>query len=467
MNLDPRALFRRIQNAVEGIRSSYWFFPVQMAVFSGVIALASVELDRRTSAAWIEQTAWATQFGAEGARSVLSTIAGSMMTVTGVVFSINVVALTLASSQFGPRLLRSFLRDRKSQLALGTFLSTFFYSLLVLRSVAASERVPVVATSGAVLLAAISLFVLIFYIHHAATSIQASNVVAAVANEIRERIPKTFAEGEDDRADASLRALGSEGSGRPICADREGYVRIVGLEELVGIAEENDLLIRLDVAPGTFVPIGSTLARATSTSGGAPAPAPAQTDELDGALEERIRECLLLGDSRTPVQDLGFLTSQLSEMAVRALSPGINDPTTAIGCIHRLGGVLAQLEGRKISSHHHFDAEGVLRVVSAEDGFEEILAGAFDPIRRYGAHDASVVEALLGAVAAGAENRRDERRRRALEAHAHAFRAAFESARSMHSARDAAIVEAAFERTERALAGAGTRSACGPDLRSV
>lgn len=465
MKLDPRALFRRIQNAVEGIRSSYWFFPVQMAVVSGGIALASVELDRRTSAAWIEQTAWATQFGAEGARSVLSTIAGSMMTVTGVVFSINVVALTLASSQFGPRLLRSFLRDRKSQLALGTFLSTFFYSLLVLRSVAASERVPVVATSGAVLLAAISLFVLIFYIHHAATSIQASNVVAAVANEIRERIPKTFAEGEDDRADASLRAVDGEGAGRPVCADREGYVRIVGLEELVGIAEENDLLIRLDVAPGSFVPIGSPLAHAASAADGTAAPA--ETGELDGALAGRIRECILVGDSRTPVQDLGFLTSQLSEMAVRALSPGINDPTTAIGCIHRLGGVLAQLAGRKIASHRHFDAEGVLRVVSAEDGFEEILAGAFDPIRRYGAHDASVVEALLGAVAAGAENGRDPRRRRALEAHARTFRAAFESARAMHSARDAAIVEAACARTARALDGAGARSACGPDLRSV
>ncbi|MEZ4282332.1 MAG: DUF2254 domain-containing protein [Myxococcota bacterium] len=463
MTLDPRALFRRIRNGIEGIRSSYWFFPVLMATAAGVVALAAVEFDQRTSAAWIEQTEWAAQFGADGARSVLSTIAGSMMTVTGVVFSINVVALTLASSQFGPRLLRSFLRDRKSQLALGTFLSTFFYSLLVLRSVAASEKVPVVATSGAVLLAAVSLFVLIFYIHHAATSIQASNVVAAVAEEIRERIPKTFPAGEDDCAGGSLPAIDSERgrlpepANRRVCSEQEGYVRIVGIDELVGIAKEHDLLIRLDVAPGSFVPIGSTIARASGT---ATAEAPT-ADDLEDLVADRIRDCLLLGESRTPVQDLGFLTSQLSEMAVRALSPGINDPTTAIGCIHRLGGVLAQLAGRKISSNHHFDPEGILRVVSSEDGFEEILSGAFDPIRRYGAHDASVVEALLDALVAGAENRRDARRLRTLESHAYAFRAAFESARETHSPRDAAIVEAAFERAVHALDATGRLDACG------
>ena len=173
----------------ETIRESYWFYPGQMTISAGLLAVAAVEIDRRVPPEATASIPWLSYVSAESARSVLSTVAGSMMTVTGVVFSITIVALTLTSSQFGPRLLRTFFRDRGTQISLGAFLATYLYSLVVLRAVENPERVPYIATAGAVVFAIVSVFVLIFFIHHAAIALQASSVIAAVSREIEAQIP--------------------------------------------------------------------------------------------------------------------------------------------------------------------------------------------------------------------------------------------------------------------------------------
>lgn len=440
----------------DALRGSYWFFPGLMAGLSGASALAVVELDRGLAAESAILAPWLTKVSADGARAVLSTVAGSMITVTGVVFSITVVALTLTSSQFGPRLLRSFFRDRGSQVAFGTFLATFCYSLLVLRAVGTPERVPYLATLGSVILAIASLVVLIFFIHHAASSIQASSVIAAVAQEIREQIPTLFPESlGEDRADRSpeqnwARADEIERRGRTITTDAEGYVRVLDEDAILRQAHDRDALIRLDARPGDFVTRGTSIARVL----------PPEVVDADFAVS--LRNACLLGDHRTPVQDLCFLTDQLAEMAVRALSPGVNDPKTAVECIHRLGGVVAQLTDRSMPSEFRHDSTGRLRVIVAPTRFEAVVASCFDAIRRHGAHDPQVVVALLDAIATSVRVCSSAERLGVLEEHVREACGAFEGSRGSASKRDRLQVERAFvaagmaiEAARRSQAGRG------------
>lgn len=428
------------QDNWDAVRSSYWLFPVLMALVSGVAALALIELDRRFWIGGTDEIPWIGRVSASSARVVLSTIAGSMMTVTGVVFSITVVALTLASSQFGPRLLRTFFRDRGSQVALGTFLSTFFFSLLVLRAVENPERVPVVATAVAVIFAVVSLFVLIYFVHHVASSLQASSVIAAVAREIDEQLPVLFpsriGEGAKQPIDVDVnevrRRLAEEGI--VIRSRRDGYVRIVNEAALLELSRRHDLCVELLIRPGGFVTAESPVLRILAAE----------------SLEERdmdaLRECVLLGDVRTPVQDLGYLTGQLSEMAVRALSPGINDPSTAIACIDRLGSVVERLSGLDMPSAYRLDESGELRVIADPPSYAELVSNCFGAVRRYGAGDLEVALTLLDKLAIAANACQSRPRRRILREQAGEVLAHFVRADRGASANDRRQLRLAFER---------------------
>ena len=181
----------RLRAAWETIRTTYWAVPSVMALTALALSVGMIQLDRTLTPKLLGTLSWVYTGGPEGARAVLSTIAGSMITVAGVTFSITIVALTLASQQFGPRLLRSFLRDLGNQIVLGTFVSTFVYCLLVLRTVRGNDDaqfVPHLAVTLGVVLAMLSLGVLIFFIHHVSTSIQASQIIASVAADLEASI---------------------------------------------------------------------------------------------------------------------------------------------------------------------------------------------------------------------------------------------------------------------------------------
>ena len=181
----------------DSLRSSFWFVPATMAACAVALALASVSLDEAVTYEWIKAQGWAYTGGAEGASLVLSTIAGSMITITGVVFSMTLVALSLASSQLGPRLLRNFMRDRMNQVVLGTFVATFVYCLVVLRTIRRADEVlfvPHISVTFGVLLALVGLGVLIYFIHHVSVSIQADEVVARVGKELMAEIDRLFPE---------------------------------------------------------------------------------------------------------------------------------------------------------------------------------------------------------------------------------------------------------------------------------
>jgi uncharacterized membrane protein len=386
----------RLRASWEYLRGTYWAVPSALAVAAVGLSVAMIQLDEAATASLLDRLSWVYTGGPEGARAVLSTIAASMITVAGVTFSITIVALTLASQQFGPRLLRNFLRDLGNQVVLGTFVSTFIYCLLVLRTVRGSddeEFVPHLAVTVGVVLAMLSLGVLIFFIHHVATSIQASRIIANVADDLEGAINRLFPEtiGEDAATadpggtppDESSAV--EEGS-REVRATTTGYVQAIDAQGLMDLARERNVVLRVRSRPGAFVREGQALL----TVG----PAPPHGDRDD----RPFLKLFIIGSDRTGTQDVTFFMDQLVELAVRALSPGINDPGTARLCIDRLEQALCHLGGRRIPSPARLDDDGRVRVFACPLTFAGIVESAFDEIARYGRSSVSVTCRLLEAL---------------------------------------------------------------------
>src|SRR4051794_4058837 len=254
----------RITQRIERLRSSIWLVPAVCTVLAGILAFALIEFDTRYGA----QTGglpWSFVGGAESARSVLSTIAGSMITVAGTVYSITIVVLTLASVQFAPRVLGSFMRDRANQVVLGFFVATFAYCLLVLRSIRSTDEgefVPHTAVTGGVDLALISLAMLIYFIDHIFHAIQVSNIIANVSHQTMEQInhlyPKTWHEGQSEPKTAPDPAL----DWAPVLAAHSGYLQFVVYESLLRVATRAGIIIRQDRSVGSFVIAGAPLVSA-------------------------------------------------------------------------------------------------------------------------------------------------------------------------------------------------------------
>ena len=431
----------RIAQIWETVSSSLWFVPSVMTLLALCLALAGIAFDVATD----DTSGWAYGGGPDGAREVLSAIAGSMITVAGVAFSITIVALTLASQQFGPRLLRNFMRDRGNQVVLGTFIATFTYCLIVLRTIRSSDSdfVPHVSVTVAILLALASLGVLIYFIHHAAVSIQAPEVIAMVATDIEEGIERLFPEKighppEEDQADISDDMVRDfELNGDTLTATKSGYLQSIHNDGLMEVAKENNLVLLLKCRPGDFVVPAGELAKCR--------PRGRVTDEVANA----IQRAFIFGTQRTHLQDVEFSIEQLVEVAVRALSPGVNDPFTAINCIDRIAAVLCLLAQRSFPSPLRYDDEGNLRVIARPVTFAGIVNAAFDPIRQYGRSSVAVTIRLLEAISTIASCTERERDREAL------LNQALMIERGSHEAvpeeKDRADVEERFKKALEAL----------------
>jgi len=457
----------RLLRLWDSLRASYWFVPSVMTLGAVGAAQGALVLDRLLLADGGGMVTWLHAAGEpEGARLLLSTVAGSMITVAGVTFSILVVALSLASSQFGPRLLRGFLRDRANQVVLGTFISTFVYCLLVIRNVpmgveGSVAAVPQVSVAVALLLGLAGVAVLIYFIHHAATSIQASHVIEMAGAELDEAIRQTFP--ALDQEEGSRAALvpadalpdGFEEEAATVEAGASGYVQEIDTEGLVALAGEREAVVELLHGRGSFVVEGGPLARV--------APAAAADEEVG----EAIRSALVLAAGRVSSRDVERGVSQLAEVAVRALSPGINDPFTAGQVLDRLGQSLALLGERKLPTPC-FHEDGVLRLVVPIPSVPDLLHLAFDQIRHYGKGDPRVPVDLLETLTRVAVKARHRGLRRELLRQAERVRS---SAAATLGEDDLERVEAAFETARAILTGergaaspqnAGRNAASGP-----
>ncbi|HXH84440.1 MAG TPA: DUF2254 domain-containing protein [Candidatus Tectomicrobia bacterium] len=380
----------------ESIRTSFWFVPAVLSAGAAALAIGLLVLDVSLDSSAVKGLAVVYLGGADGARSLLSTLAGSLATVIGVAFSVTIVSLQLASSQFGPRILRTFIRDRGNQAVLGTLVATFVYCLLVLRSVRGGDGVargfvPHIAVTGGVLLGFVSVAMLIYFIHHLSVSIQADRVVAAVAHDLEHATtalyPEPLGAGERlEHAHVPAVPAAMQERAHEVTASTSGYLQMVDAERMLAIATEADLIVRVEQSPGDFVMPGTPLALVWPAERGS------------GPLDKRLRRAFVLGEERTLVQDLRFGVHQLTEIAVRALSTSLNDPFTALTCLDRLAAALAHVGTRRTPSPYRYDEGGRLRVIATPLTMDALVTTALDPIRRYGGGNPRILRKLLDVV---------------------------------------------------------------------
>ena len=397
----------------DSLHSSYWFIPTLMAVGSMILAIAMLTLDRRGN---MPNWRWIYTGGADGARAVLSSVASSMISVVATAFSITIVALQLASSNFGPRLLRNFMQDTGNQIVLGTFIGTFIYCLLVLRTIHAEGEgyslfVPQLSVTVGTGLAIASIGVLIYFIHHASTIIQASHVITQVSGDLDKALDRLFPEKIGEGKANNSRQVGEipanfDSQASPIKATGEGYLQAIDDNELMKIARQYNLLVRLTTRPGKFIVKGSDLAIVFPEK------------QVTQSLKQQINNAFILGKERTEYQDVEFPIDQLVEIALRAISPAINDPFTAIRCIDRLSAGLSRLAQRDFPSPYRYDDEQNLRVIVEGVTFEGLVDTAFNQIRQYSKSDVAVTIRLLEAIACIATYTRNSKQREALRRHA-------------------------------------------------
>ncbi len=401
---------------------SLWFVPTLMTVAAIGLAVGTVRLDEALDLAPRASRPWAFGGGADGARGVLGTIAGSMITVTGTVFSITIVALQLASGQFTPRVLRTFTGDRGVQVVLGVFLATFTYALLVLRTVRAEEDartgaeafVPAVSVTVAVAFALLSIGSLIYFIHRIARAIQAATVVDHVVADTGAALDRRL---PPQTADAPTTPGGVAVPDEPpatVRAETSGYLQAVGEGALLDLGTDAPrdagtgpprdpravapLTLRIASTVGEFVLEGAPLAEVW--------PAAACTDRLAGA----VRGACTLGRERTHEQDVELGFRQLADIATKALSPGVNDPTTATICVDRLGQLLVRAARDPDGPVVRDDDAGRVRVLLPTPPFGRLVDTAFAQIRHFGAGDAVVMAHLVGVLGRVAELVPPERR---------------------------------------------------------
>lgn len=393
----PHALLNWLRATSDTVRTSLWLIPAAMFVFGAALSLIMLQVKPAP-------TDWLSVGSGEDARNLLSTLLGAVIGMASIVFSITVVSLSLAANAYGPRLIRTFRSSRSTQLVIGTLMMTIVYLLLILRAVRGGwnpGEVPHAAVSVGTLLALLSVVALLAFIHGVATLMVADEVIRRVRKEFDAAIRKLPHPGQQHFPGELPRDFEERAAGIPL--PREGYVQSVDYGEIVAWAERHDAVVRLDFRPGDFVVDGDHKVLVY--------PTPA---DLAQARTE-IGRFIVSGQQRTPTQDLEFAARHLVEMAVRALSPGINDPFTALAVIDRLRGGLARLCQRELLANAVPGPSGKLRLWRDETSFGGAVDAAFRQIRQAGSAKPSVLVHMLKAIGALGEHVRTDEQREALE----------------------------------------------------
>jgi uncharacterized membrane protein len=358
-----------------------------MLGLAAALALTLLYVDKRFDPGIKASIGWAYSGGPEGARSLLSTVAGSMITAASVTFSLAAVALSIASQQYGSRVLRNFMRDRITQVLLGTFVSTFLYSVLVVRDIRGSDFsggfVPSIAITVAIAMSLISLVMLVYFVHHVSSSIQASHIVSTISEDMEESIPKLYPSNTGKPVASNKvpnKRTGQEGM--PLRARKDGYLETIDLDTLLQLATQSDLFLQIMSKPGDHIVRQTPIATIWAAN------------PTDQKLEKRLLAAFLISKARTPAQDIRYQFQQLTDVVVRALSPGINDPFTAINGIDALTSGLALLARSPRIPKERQDAQGAPRLLVARTEIDEILHATVGHIAIYAAGDSFVMTKL-------------------------------------------------------------------------
>ncbi|MAK99814.1 MAG: hypothetical protein CL803_03920 [Citromicrobium sp.] len=406
-------MIARLRKLWSDINASYWFFPGLFAFATLLLAILTVELDRRGLTGWIDQLNWLPPARPEGASNMLTVIAGSMIGVASTVFSITIAAVAYASGNYGPRLLTNFMEDRGNQLSLATFIGTFVYAITVLLSVRMPDEAGMLAAQGgykgfvpqlsllvAYLFMAMSVMVLVYFLNHVPSSIRINAVLEGIGRRLLSAIRKNFDEPMKARVEGKVR------EGTPIFANGTGYIQVINWNELLEVARDSGAELQLAVRTGDFVHPSVAIGY--------------WSEQPDEKWSDEVRDCFALGDARTPTQDLHFMMDELVEIGLRALSPGINDPFTAISALHWIGAATAELGKRDLNwSVGKPDEDGRHPLLPMADDFSHYVRRGFGTIRSAVATSPPAATVMLDALESTAATITDPVRHKVVRDEAH------------------------------------------------
>ena len=387
--------------------------------------------------------------GVDGARALLGAIAGSIISVAALASSIAITALALASGQFGSRLLRNFMDDRGFQITLGTFNGTFLFCLVILRSTRSAEEggggVPQISVTMSLVLAVACVFLLIYFLHHMARAIQAPYVIADAAHDLNQEIERLYGKSVEKKAAAAPDRIKEIEDGElpdwregfDIESDKEGYIKAVNYDLLLRVAIQHDCTFKLAFRAGEWVGQGDALLTVW------PPRSPV-------AYEEKARDSFIMGRDRSAVQDPEYGVNQLVEVAARALSPGINDPFTAMTCLDYLGGALTHVLRCDIPAPYLLDENRKLRLIVNSVTFPGLCDAAFNMIRQFGADSPAVMIRMLETLARVGAKCNTQTQSDAIAHHARLARD--EALKQISVDRDVTDIENRYARVLRAIA---------------
>ena len=424
----------RIRKLINQLAETFWLVPGAMVLAGILLAIALLGLDRGGHLPhWLTASDWFYNGGGTGARTLLGAIASSTIGVAGTVFSITIAALSLAAGQMGPRLLRNFTRDRGVQVTLGAYLGTFSYALMVLRSVRTQDEgpfTPHLALSFGIVLAFACVATLVYFVGHMANRISVDTVVELVSADIRAAMQDTVTEKAQDAAPP----VTFWANAVTVVDARRGYLQQLDEGGLANWAARHGTALRLLVRRGDFVFPGAPIA--------------VMSVQVPGA-EQAIRDATALGPTRGSRGEVEYAVRQLVEVAVRALSPGINDPHTAMSVLDRLGVALCDLAGRHLPSGVAVREDAIVLVVPTVS-YRSLLDAMFHMIRQNAAGSAAVMIRLLDVLTVVVACESDKARQAELTRHADLVWA--DAQRHIGNAADLADVGRRFATLHRTLA---------------
>jgi len=383
----------RLIHLLKLMTTNFWMIPVLFLLLATALAFFNFYLDKTVFFHQIDLPDMFLYFNnLQSIRTLLSVSAGSILGVAGVSFSITIASLTLASQQFGSRLINNFMLDRFNQTVLGIFMGTFWYCIIMLEftsSINLETTIPFISMVSVLVLVVINLLILVIFIHHISVSIKAESIIDEVSTTLKSQLESFFPE-----SSKPISALPSvtvsecihgqfKKEGKTICSAKSGYLQALDVKGLLKFVTEENISVNITIKPGDFVIKGSVIAQYLAEQ---------KTIEK---IDEKVYKYFLIGSNSTAEQDPEYAIRQLVEVAVRALSPGINDPFTAISCINRLGDNIAFLINRQFPIDGHFDESGKLRLQLRLVTFSGIVEASFNQIMQHGKSDIAVIIHLL------------------------------------------------------------------------
>lgn len=396
------------------LKSTFWFIPILIILFSISLALGFIYLDSRFEMGQDGMGRYLFIGSADSARSILTTVSGAMIGVAGTVFSITLVALTLASSQFGSRLVKNFMYDRLNQVVLGSYIATYIYCLVVLNSIKENGEIifiPSLSVLLALLVALANIILLIIFIHHIAVSIQAEKVISDISEllskNIRSLFPEKMGEEDEEVEEKDISSIKSDFKIKSgIKANKSGYLQYLDGQSLINLVTGSGGFLELYHRPGDYLVEGVDIA--TLYTHKAP-----EDNDLN-----TYKEQFFTGKTRTQQQDAEHSIHQMVEIAVRALSPGVNDPYTAIACIDNLTAAMSYLATVKFPSKYRYDETKTLRIITDTLTYEGMLDAAFNQIRQFSKGSPAVVIRLMESLSTINKFTQSKMQKEAIKKHA-------------------------------------------------